>query len=151
MYATGQTGIAVQPFQPLLNFKQHTYLKKWQERSHLESHTSVVLLVQLGELRPKHPISTQALLFSAAEYSAPVWSRRPHVKKVDVAIKSSLRTISGCLKPTPVFRHHVLAGIAPAGVRPKSSHPRLGTECSETRLEHPARHLATGRLRRCSV
>ena len=48
-------------------------------------------------------ISTQALLFPAAEYCAPVWSRSPHVKKVDVAINSSLRTISGCLKPAPVF------------------------------------------------
>ncbi|KAJ3582500.1 hypothetical protein NHX12_000544 [Muraenolepis orangiensis] len=27
-------------------------------------------------------ISTQALVFSAAEYCAPVWSRSPHVKKV---------------------------------------------------------------------
>ena len=49
-------------------------------------------------------ISTQALVFPAAEYCAPVWSRSPHVKKVDVAINSSLRTISGCLKPTPVFQ-----------------------------------------------
>ena len=48
-------------------------------------------------------ISTQALVFRAAEYCAPVWSRSPHVKKVDVAINSSLRTISGCLKPTPVL------------------------------------------------
>ena len=39
-------------------------------------------------------ISTQALVFPAAEYGAPVWSRSPHVKKVDVAINSYLRTIS---------------------------------------------------------
>ena len=32
----------------------------------------------------------QALVFSAAEYCSPVWSRSPHVKKVDVAINSSL-------------------------------------------------------------
>ena len=42
------------------------------------------------------------------------------MKKVDVAINSSLRTISGCLKPTPVFQLPVLAGIAPAGLRRKS-------------------------------
>ena len=30
-------------------------------------------------------ISTQALVFPAAEYGSPVWSRSPHVKKVDVA------------------------------------------------------------------
>ena len=37
------------------------------------------------------------------------------MKKVDVAINSSLRTISGCLKPTPVFQLPVLAGMASAG------------------------------------
>ena len=83
-------------------------------RLHLESHSSVVLLVQPGE-----PL--QALVFPAAEYCAPVWSRCPHVRKVDVAINSSLRTISGCLKPTPVFQLPVLAGIAPAGLRRKAA------------------------------
>ena len=66
-------------------------------------------------------ISTQALVFTAAEYCAPVWSRSPHVKKVDVAINTSLRTISGCLKLTPVFHLPVLAGIAPAGIRRKAA------------------------------
>ena len=49
-------------------------------------------------------ISTQALLFPAAEYCAPAWSRSPHVKKVDSTINNSLWTISGCLKPTLVFQ-----------------------------------------------
>ena len=62
-------------------------------------------------------ISTQALVFSAAEYCAPVWCRSPHVKKVDTVINNSLRTITGCLKPTPVPYLPVLAGIAPAGLR----------------------------------
>ncbi|KAM3864710.1 putative RNA-directed DNA polymerase from transposon X-element [Diretmus argenteus] len=62
-------------------------------------------------------ISTQALVFSAAEYCAPVWSRSPHARKVDVAINNALRIITGCLKPTPVFLLPVLAGIAPAGLR----------------------------------
>ena len=66
-------------------------------------------------------ISTQAMVFPAAEYCAPVWSRSPHVKKVDVAINSSLRTISGCLKPTPVFQLPVFAGIAPAGLMRKAA------------------------------
>ncbi|KAJ3587791.1 hypothetical protein NHX12_011387 [Muraenolepis orangiensis] len=47
-------------------------------------------------------ISTQALVFSAAEYCAPVWSRSPHVKKVYPIINNALRIITGCLKPTPV-------------------------------------------------
>ena len=44
-----------------------------------------------------------------------------HAKKVDVAINSSPRTISGWLKPTPVFQLPVLAGIASAGQRWKAA------------------------------
>ena len=73
-------------------------------------------------------ISTQALVFSAAEYCVPVWSRSPHVKKVEVAISSSLGTIYGCIKPTPVSQLPVLAGIAPCRPKAESSHHRLGTE-----------------------
>ncbi|KAJ4943884.1 hypothetical protein JOQ06_006377 [Pogonophryne albipinna] len=47
-------------------------------------------------------LSTQALVFSAAEYCAPAWSRSPHASKVDVVINNALRIITGCLKPTPV-------------------------------------------------
>ena len=43
------------------------------------------------------------------------------MKKVDVATNSSLMTIYGCLKPTPVFQLPLLAGIAPAGLRRKAA------------------------------
>ena len=59
--------------------------------------------------------------YNPAEYGAPVWSRSPHVKKVDAATNNSLRTISVCLKPTLVFQLPVLAGIAPAGLRRKAA------------------------------
>ena len=62
-------------------------------------------------------ISTQALVFSVAEYCAPTWSRSPHAKMVDTAINNALRIITGSLKPTPVFYLPVLAGIVPAGLR----------------------------------
>ena len=65
-------------------------------------------------------IFTQVLLFPAAEYCAPVWSRSPHVKKCDVAINSSLRTISGRLKPTHEVQFIVLVGITPVGLRRKA-------------------------------
>ena len=45
-----------------------------------------------------------------------------------------------CLKPTPVLQLPVLAGIAPCWHKVESSHSRLGTESSETRLAHPTRH-----------
>ena len=66
-------------------------------------------------------MSTQALVFSAAEFYAPVWIRSTHVLKVDVATNSSLRIIYVCLKPTPVFLIPVLVGIAPAGLRRKAA------------------------------
>ena len=68
-------------------------------------------------------ISTQAMVFPAAEYCAPVWSRSPHLTMVDVAINSSLLTIRlyGFIMPTTVFQFPVLAGIAPAGLRRKAA------------------------------
>ena len=70
-------------------------------------------------------ISTQALVFSAAEYCVPAWCRSPHVKKVDTIINNALRTITGCLKPTPVSYLPVLAGIAPAGLRREAAMLKL--------------------------
>ncbi|KAL7388243.1 hypothetical protein ABVT39_009812 [Epinephelus coioides] len=62
-------------------------------------------------------ISTQALVLPVAEYCASAWSRSPHVNKVDTAINSALRIVTGCLKPTPMSHLPVLAGIAPASLR----------------------------------
>ena len=81
-------------------------LKKWLARSHLESHSSVVLLVQPGEnVRDLH---TNPGILCSWMYCAQVWSRCSHVKKVDVTTNSSIRTISDCLNPTPVSQLHVL-------------------------------------------
>ena len=62
-------------------------------------------------------ISTQALVFSIADYCAPVWCRSPHTKKLDVALNNSLRTVSGSLCATPVNHLPILSGIAPAALR----------------------------------
>ena len=104
----------------MLNFKQHLE----EVAGKVTSRVSLIRRLAgttWGASAKTLRISTQALVFPAAEYCAPVWSRSPHVKKVDVAINSSLRTISGCLKPTPVFQLPVLAGIAPAGLRRKAA------------------------------
>ena len=66
-------------------------------------------------------ISTQTLMFFVGEYCAPVWSSSPNVKKVDVTTSSSVRTIVGCLMPTPVLQLPVLAGRAPVGRRRKAA------------------------------
>ena len=56
--------------------------------------------------------STQALVFSAVEYCAPVWSHSHHVKKLDITLNIAMRTISGTLQATPVNQLPILAGIA---------------------------------------
>ena len=43
-----------------------------------------------------------ALCFSAAEYASPVWSRSAHAPKIDPALNSSCRAMTGCLRPTKV-------------------------------------------------
>ena len=62
-------------------------------------------------------ISTQALVYSAAEYCAHVWCRSSHTKQLDTVLNSAMRTVAGCLRPTPVNQLPILAGIAPPTIR----------------------------------
>ena len=87
----------------MLNFKQHLEEIAEMVTSRVSLIRSLACTTWGGSVKTLW-ISTQSLVFPAVEYCAPVWSRSTHVKKVDVAINSSLQTISGCLKPTPVFQ-----------------------------------------------
>ena len=62
-------------------------------------------------------ISTQAPVFSAAEYCAPVWCRSTHTKKLDSTLNNALSTVSGCLRATPANQLPILTGIAPPTLR----------------------------------
>ena len=96
-------------------------------KQHLEEVTAKVSLIRRlagiswGATAKVLRISTQALVFYTAEYCAPAWCRSPHASKIDTAINTALRTITGCLSPTPVSYLPVLAGIAPAGLRRKAA------------------------------
>ena len=71
-------------------------------------------------------ISTQALVYSAAEYCAPVWCRSSHTKQLDTVLNSAMRTVAGCMRPTPVNQLPILAGIAPPTIRREAAeHSRL--------------------------
>ena len=79
-----------------LTFKQHLKSVKAKTTSR------VALICRLagttwGAATKTLRTSTQALVFSATEYCAPVWSRSHHVKKLDVTLNSALQTISGTL------------------------------------------------------
>ena len=67
--------------------------------------------------------STLALCYTAAEYACPVWSRSVHARKIDPALNKACWTITGCLKPTNTSNLHLLAGIAPPGIRRETASP----------------------------
>ena len=46
--------------------------------------------------------STLALVYAPVEYCAPTWNRSRYISLLDVCLNCTLRTITGCLQPTPV-------------------------------------------------
>ena len=61
--------------------------------------------------------ATLALVYSTAEYCAPVWCRSAHTHLIDPVINNALRIVTKCLLPTPTDYPAVLAGIPPAELR----------------------------------
>ena len=59
-------------------------------------------------------ISVLSLLYSTAEYCAPVWCRSTHTRLIDSNLNDALRIVTRCLRPTPTEDLPVLAGIQPA-------------------------------------
>ena len=100
-------------------------------RRHLESlrkklSTRVALLRRLagsgwGAGAKTLRTATLALVHSTAEYCAPVWCRSSHTRHIDTAINDALRTVTGCLRPTPTDYLPILAGIQPAELRRKGA------------------------------
>ena len=56
-------------------------------------------------------ISTQALVFSATKYSAPVLCRSSHSKKLDTTLNNALLIVSSCLCTTLVNQIPILPSI----------------------------------------
>ena len=52
-----------------------------------------------------------------AEFACPVWECSKHAIKLDSTLNECCRIITGCLKPTRTDHLHILAGIAPPGIR----------------------------------
>ena len=59
-------------------------------------------------------IATLSLVYSAAEYCAPVWCRSANTCLIDSVLNDALRIVTGCLCPTPTNHLPVLSGIQPA-------------------------------------
>ena len=69
-------------------------------------------------------IATLSLVYSTAEYCAPVWCRSAHTRLIDSVLNDALRIVTRCLRPTPTNHLPVLSGILPAELR------RLGATLS---------------------
>ena len=62
-------------------------------------------------------IATLSLVYSTAEYCAPVWCRSAHTRLIESVLNDALRIVTGCLRPTPTDHLPVLSGIQPAELR----------------------------------
>ena len=62
-------------------------------------------------------IATLSLVYSAAEYCAPVWCHSAHTRLIDSVLNDALRIVTGCLRPTPTDHLPVFSGIQPAELR----------------------------------
>ena len=58
-------------------------------------------------------IATLSLVYSTAEYCAPVWCRSAHTHLIDSVLNDALRIVTGCLRPTSTDHLSVLSGIQP--------------------------------------
>lgn len=61
--------------------------------------------------------SALALVYSVADYCAPVWARSAHCKKVDVQLNNTMRIITGPVRSTQLDWLPVLSNIAPPDLR----------------------------------
>ena len=103
-----------------LSYKQH--LSKTTAK--LKSHNNLISKLAgttWGANASTLRTSALALCYSVAEYCCPVWSRSSYTRSVDAALHSSMRVITGCVRPTQIPWLPVLANIAPPGLRRKAA------------------------------
>ena len=65
---------------------------------------------------PRH-CSSLLLVYSTAEYCAPVWCRSTPTRLIDSILDDALRIATRCLRPTPTEDLPVFADIQPAKLR----------------------------------
>ena len=62
-------------------------------------------------------IAILSLVYSTAEYCAPVWCRSAHTRLIDSVLNDALCIVTGCLHPTPTDHLLIRSGIQPAELR----------------------------------
>ena len=81
-------------------------------------------------------IATLSLVYSTAEYCAPVWCRSAHTRLIDSVLNDALCIVTGCLRPTPTDHLPILSGIKPAELH------RMGATLSLAWISGPRSYLA---------
>lgn len=70
-----------------------------------------------GSRAPVLRTSALSLVYSTAEYCAPVWLNSAHVNLIDVQLNNTMRLISGAIRPTPTHWLPILSHIQPPTIR----------------------------------
>ena len=70
-----------------------------------------------------------ALVYSASEYCSPTWSQSSHVKKIDMILNKTMRTITETLQPTPLPWLPVLSNITPPSICRQNCALRQWLQC----------------------
>ena len=60
------------------------------------------------------PTAAQSLVYSTAEYCAPVWCHSAYTRLIDSVLNDALRIVTRCLHPTPTDHLPILLGIQPS-------------------------------------
>ena len=55
-----------------------------------------------------------SLVYSTADYCAPVWCRSAHTRLINSVLNDALRIVTECLRSTPTNHLPILSGIQPA-------------------------------------
>ena len=102
-----------------LTFRHHLVAlrKKTILVRHTAEATREVLVLERGAGAKTLRIASLFLVYSTAEYYAPVWCRSAHTCLIDNVLNNALRIVTGCLSPTPTNHLPVLSGIQPAELR----------------------------------
>ena len=95
-------------------------------------------------------IATLSLVYSAADYCAPVWCRSAHTRLIDSVLNDALSIVTGCLRPTPTDHLPVVSGIQPAELRRMGATLSLA-HCGSLDPDHILYGLLSGSSDTCQV
>ena len=87
--------------------------------------------------------SALALCYSVADYCSPVWYRSAHTHHIDTQLHTTMRLITGTLRPTPVPWLSVLSNIPPPDLLRKETADRLLAKISLHRVACLRRHICS--------